>query len=524
MAEELLREDDLQQIRARGVGVDDVRQQLAILRNPPPYTRLLRACAAGDGIRILDEAEIAAALSAHERAAGAGRFTCFVPASGAATRMFRALLALLEREPKLDATRLEQLATGGDKDAPEVRQVWTSLDRFAFVPSLRAALAQHGVDLGAAVRAGDVATVLGALLHEHGLDYASLPKGLLAFHRAAEGPRTACEEHLVDAASYARASDGAVRLHFTVSPQHLDGFRALLARVQAEHERRLGVRFAIGFSHQDPATDTVAVDLEGRPFRDADDVLLFRPGGHGALLDNLGRCAADLVYVKNIDNVVPDHLKGPVVHWKKVLGGLLATLQERIFAALRRLDENPDAAAVDAALTLLRTELGIVPPDGSATDAPARLAFARARLDRPLRVCGMVPCEGDPGGGPFWVRARSGETSLQIVETAQIDTADASQQAMLAGSTYFNPVDLACGLRDHRGKAFDLARHVDPEAVFISEKSSGGRKLRALERPGLWNGSMADWTTVFVAVPAATFNPVKTINDLLKPQHQPPAA
>jgi hypothetical protein len=523
MAEELLKEDDLQQIRARGVDADDVRRQLAILRDPPPYTRLLRACAAADGIRVLGEAEVAAALAAHERAAAAGRFTCFVPASGAATRMFRALLAVLEREPKLDATRLEALASGGDKDAREVHEVWTSLARFAFVPVLRDVLAKDGVDLDAAVRDGDVATVLAALLHEHGLDYAALPKGLLAFHRYSDAPRTACEEHLVDAATYARAANGAVRLHLTVSPQHLAGFKELLARAQPGHERRLGARFTIGFSHQEPSTDTVASDLDGNPFRDADGRLLFRPGGHGALLENLGRADADLAYVKNIDNVVPDHLKAPVVHWKKVLGGLLATLQEKIFGALRRLDDGSDPTAVDDALVLLRDELGIVPPDGTANDAASRRAFARAKLDRPLRVCGMVPCEGDPGGGPFWVRARNGEASPQIVETAQVDVADAAQQAMLAGSTYFNPVDLACGLRDHRGKPFDLARHVDHEAVFISEKSSGGRKLRALERPGLWNGSMADWSTVFVAVPTATFNPVKTINDLLKPQHQPPA-
>ena len=521
MAEEILTEDDLAQIHARGVDVEDVRRQLAILRNPPPYTRLLRACAAHDGIRVLGDAEVAAALAGHEEAAGAGRFTCFVPASGAATRMFRALLAVLEREPRLDAAKLEQLAAGGDKDAREVREVWTSLEHFAFVPSLRDALARRGTDLAAAVRGGDVAIVLDALLHESGLDYAALPKGLLEFHHSPAGPRTACEEHLVDAASYARASDGNVRLHFTVSPQHLAGFRALLARVQPEHERRLRVRFTIAFSHQEPATDTVAVDLDGNPFRDPDGTLLFRPGGHGALLDNLGRAGADLAYVKNIDNVVPDHLKGPVVHWKKVLGGLLATLQEKVFAALRRLDENPDGAAVEAALTLLRDDLGIAPPAGAATDAASRLAFARRKLDRPLRVCGMVPCEGDPGGGPFWVRSADGEASPQIVETAQIDAADPAQQAMLAGSTYFNPVDLACGLRDHHGRPFDLARHVDPQAVFLSEKSSGGRKLRALERPGLWNGSMADWSTVFVAVPTATFNPVKTINDLLKPQHQP---
>jgi len=523
MAEDLLTNQDLKHVRARGVDEDDVRRQLAILRDPPPYTRLLRACAAGDGIRLLDDAALSAALAAHDEAAAAGRFTCFVPASGAATRMFRAPLAVLEREPQLDATRLEALASAGDADAREVSEAWRSLDRFAFLPSLRDALAACGADLDGAVRDGAVASVLGALLREGGLGYASLPKGLLAFHRSPDGPRTACEEHLVDAASYARADGGSVRLHLTVSPQHLAGFRGLLERVQAAHERRLGARFTIEFSHQAPSTDTVAVDLEGNPFRDADGQLLFRPGGHGALLENLGRCGADLAYVKNIDNVVPDHLKGPVVHWKKVLGGLLASLQAKVFAVLRRLDTDPDAVAVEAALALLQVEFGIAPPAGAAGDSAERLAFARRKLDRPLRVCGMVPCEGDPGGGPFWVRSGNGEASPQIVETAQVDASDPAQQALIAGSTYFNPVDLACGLRDHRGKAFDLARHVDREAVFLSEKSSGGRKLRALERPGLWNGSMADWSTVFVAVPTATFNPVKTLNDLLKPQHQAPA-
>jgi hypothetical protein len=252
--------------------------------------------------------------------------------------------------------------------------------------------------------------------------------------------------------------------------------------------------------------------------------LLFRPGGHGALLDNLARCGADLAYVKNIDNVVPDHRKGPVIHWKKVLGGLLAQLQERVHALVRRLETQPDDATVEQALAMLRDELGTPAPDAVARgDAATRLDFARRKLARPLRVCGMVPCEGDPGGGPFWVRGRDGAETLQIVETAQIDTGDPEQKAILDGSPYFNPVDLVCALRDHRGEPFDLARHVDPEAVFLSEKSAGGRKLRALERPGLWNGSMADWSTVFVAVPIETFNPVKTINDLLKPQHQPPA-
>lgn len=523
MAEELLSEEDLQQIRTRGLAVDDVRQQLGVLRDPPPYTALLRGCSPGDGVRVLTDAEVAAALDAHAAAAGAGRFLCFVPASGAATRMFRALLAVLEQDPRLTAATLEQRAAGGDKDAREVLEVWQNLARFAFVGDLRAALARRGGDLDAAVRAGDVATVLDALLDEAGLGYASLPKGLLAFHRYPDAPRTAFEEHLVDAARYARAGDGAVRLHLTVSPQHLAGFEGLLARVRPRHEQQLDARFTVGFSHQESSTDTVAVDLDGRPFRDADGQLLFRPGGHGALLENLARSGADLAYVKNIDNVVPDHLKPPVVHWKKVLGGLLVQLQAKVFATLARLEAASDASAVDAALALLRDDLGTTPPDAVARgDAALRREFARAKLARPLRVCGMVPCEGDPGGGPFWVRTRDGGASLQIVETAQIDLGDPAQRAMLDGSTHFNPVDLVCALRDHAGRPFDLARHVDREAVFISEKSSGGRKLRALERPGLWNGSMADWSTAFVAVPAATFNPVKTINDLLRPPHQPP--
>ena len=524
MAEQLLRDDDLQQIRERGLGIDDVREQLAILRNPPPYTRLLRACTHGDGIHVLTPDVVDAALSRHAAAAAAGRFLCFVPASGAATRMFRALLAALESDPRVARADLERRAGAGDKDAREVLEFADGLPRFAFTAALRDAMRAHGADLDASVRAGALGDVLRFLLQDEGLDYAALPKGLLAFHRYRDTARTAFEEHLVDAACYARARDGATRLHCTVSEHHLAGFAALLDAVRAGHEAHLGARFDVSFSHQAPSTDTVAVDLDGQPFRDADGTLLFRPGGHGALLDNLARSGADIAYVKNIDNVVPDHLKEPVVHWKKVLGGLLVTLQEATFAALRRLEDDPSPATVAAALDLLAGKLDTpTPPDVAGAAPGTRLDYARRKLARPLRVCGMVECEGDPGGGPFWVADADGTASPQIVESAQIDPADAGQVALLAGSTHFNPVDLVCGLRDHHGRPFDLARHVDPKAVFISEKSSGGRKLRALERPGLWNGSMADWNTIFVEVPTATFNPVKTVNDLLRPQHQPPA-
>jgi len=526
MTEELLTDDDRAAIAARGLASEDVDRQLAILRSPPPYTRLLRACTPGDGIHVLSESAAASALEPHAEAAPAGRFLCFVPASGAATRMFRAPLAVLERDANIDRQALDRLVAGGDKDAREVAELVDALDRFAFTAALAAAMQKRGDDLATARRSGDVAAILGGLLRATGLDYASLPKGLLAFHRYGTTPRTAFEEHLVDAAEIARDAGGDVRLHFTVSEHHLAGFEALLQRVRSGHESALAAHFAISFSHQAPSTDTVAVDGDGRPFRDADGKLLFRPGGHGALLANLGRCDADVAFVKNIDNVVPDHLKGPVVHWKKVLGGLLVQLQDRVCTALRRLEDDASPAAVDAGIALLASELDTPAPAELASATPdTRLDWVQRKLARPLRVCGMVRNEGETGGGPFWVgeRRRSDATGTpQIVETAQIDLGDDGQKRILAASTHFNPVDLVCALRDHHGRPYDLARHVDPEAVFLSEKSSGGRKLRALERPGLWNGSMADWNTVFVDVPASTFNPVKTVNDLLRPQHQPP--
>jgi len=513
-----LHEEDLRHIAERGMSRQDVERQLALLRDPQRYTPLARACTPGDGIRVLSEREVEAALDAQAKAAADGRFLCFVPASGAATRMFRALLAVRSRAPAAERAALLREAEAGDADAREVLAFADGLPRFAFAEDLRTSLARHGADLDRLAARGEIGPVLEHLLEPVGLDYASLPKGLLKFHRyPGDEARTAFEEHLVEAARYARARDGRAALHLTVSPQHLAGFESRLAAVRARYEERLGARYAVAFSHQEPATDTVAVDLDGRPFRDASGALLFRPGGHGALLANLARSGADLAYVKNIDNVVPDHRKDVVVRWKRVLGGLLVLLQHEVFAALRRLEQQPGAESVAAAAEVLRGRLGVP----LARDADA--VTVRRLLARPLRVCGMVRCEGDPGGGPFWVRSKDGLESPQIVETAQVDPHDPEQRRILASPSHFNPVDLACALRDHEGRPFDLARHVDRDAVFISEKSSGGRKLRALEHPGLWNGSMADWSTVFVEVPAETFNPVKTVNDLLRAEHQPAA-
>lgn len=507
---------DREQIAARGTSVEEVQRQLALFAHPPAATRLDRACTPGDGLRVLGEAERTALGAAHDAAAAGGRFLKFVPASGAASRMFKAPLWALGRPEPARRDGLARLAAEGNGDARDLVALMDGLERIGFLPDLAAAVAARGHDLHALLAAGTWGEILAAMLTTDGLDYGARPKGLIPFHRYGDGSRTPVEEHLVEAAAYVRDRDGRCRLHFTVSPQHLDAFRALLARVQPAAERRLGARFEIGFSFQKPSTDTIAADETNGPFRTRDGRLLFRPGGHGALLENLGDLGADLVYVKNVDNVVPERLLAPTAAWKRALGGLLVTLQQRIFALLEDLDRpTPSPAVLDAALAFVTTELLLPAP------ARADAATLRARLDRPLRVCGMVRNLGDPGGGPFWVRGRDGGVTAQIVETAQVDAGDPGQKALLAAATHFNPVDLVCALRDRRGAPYRLAGFVDRDAVFLSQKSHEGRVLKALEHPGLWNGAMAGWNTVFVEVPSITLNPVKTVNDLLRPEHQP---
>jgi hypothetical protein len=489
-----------------------------LFRNPPPYTRVLRPCRPGDGIRALSLADHAELLSHFDAAARRGRTAKFVPASGAATRMFKDLMSFLASPP------------GTEVPGP-VRTFFDNLPRFAFYADLAAALAADGISLDQAMREGDWRAVLSHLLEKPGLGYAECPKGLLPFHRYPEGPRTPFEEHLVEAAAIDRDEDGLCLLHFTVSPEHQEGFERLLDRVRPALEERYDCRFEVSFSSQRHATDTLAVDPQNRPFRLADGSLLFRPGGHGALLDNLnelGRDGWDIVLLKNIDNVVPDERK-PVVHlWKRLLGGCLLAVREQAFSHLDRL-EALDGLRGKRAEGVLREageflagELCRPLPEGfTEGDARERQRFLMEALDRPIRVCGVVRNQGEPGGGPFWVESPSGGISPQIVETSQIDPKDPEQQAALVASTHFNPVDITCGLRDRHGRRYDLHRFVDPATVFIAEKSHAGSPLKALERPGLWNGAMAGWNTVFVEVPDATFAPVKTVLDLLRPEHQP---
>ena len=505
----LFTDRDRQDMAARGIAEDTAAAQLARFRAGTPWIRLHRPCTLGDGIAVLRADDMEALCHRYDEAAAAGRVMKFVPASGAASRMFHALMQPLEGGP------------AALHDDPSLHRFVDNLQDFAFYGELAAAARTGGGDLQALVARGHVHDVLEFLLTPRGLNYAALPKALIPFHRYDDGCRTALEEHVADAAAHTLDRDRVVRLHVTVGPgcerEFSDAIRGIRARYAAA-----GIECRIGTSPQHPSTDTIAADAEGRPFRDRQARLLFRPGGHGALLENLQAVGADIVHLTNIDNVVHGRLKSETYRYKKALGGYLAALQAETFAHLERLEAGQaNSAQVQHILAFARKTWSLsVPGDLPARSTAEQSRFLVAKLNRPLRVCGVVKNLGEPGGGPFWTEGPDGDRSLQIVETSQVDASAASQRNALQAATHFNPVDIVCGMRDYRGRPFRLEAFTDPDACFISDKAYEGRALRALEHPGLWNGAMARWNTAFVEVPLATFNPVKTVFDLLRPEHQ----
>lgn len=460
----LLTDDDRRRIAAHGLAEEEVLRQIALFQNPPPPARLLRPATADDGIVRIDPARHAELLARSERGALDGRLMKFVPASGAATRMFAALKSA------------EQEIKEKNREGERTGDFLEGIERLAFFDDLAAACRARGIRLGEAAASGTFEEILPVLLSPPptGLGYESLPKALIPFHRYPDGVRTPFEEHLEEAAATVRDGRGVCRVHFTVAPEWRERFEERLEKARPALERAHGATLDVGFSSQAPSTDTLAVDEENNLFRLDDGSLLYRPGGHGALLRNLEATRGDLVFIKNIDNVQPRARRGVTLLWKKLLAGFLLETLERL--------GDPG---------------------------------------RPVRVCGVVRNEGEPGGGPFWVADEMGATSLQIVEGAQVNHADPSQEAVWKASTHFNPVDLVCALRAPDGTPYRLEEFVDPTAVFIARKSQDGRVLKALERPGLWNGALARWHTVFVEVPIETFTPVKTVFDLLRPEHQP---
>ena len=473
--------NDILQIEAHGLSVADVKRQIDDFRRGYPSLPIVRAASVGDGIKRFDEEGIAKAEAYYESRAKALRTIKFVPASGAATRMFKELFEYVN----------------DDKRTPGIDKLIVNLEKFAFFPELAKYLKPQ-ID--------DKDVVRNIIID--GLKYGAKPKGLVTFHAYKEGARKPVEEHLVEAALYASNGEEAT-IHFTVSPEHQEGFEALLQERQAHYEKKFDIKYRVSFSQQSPATDTIAVNPDNTPFRTEEGKLLFRPAGHGALIANLNKLDADIIFVKNIDNVTTDERKADTVTFKKVLAGELLRLQARSFELSRALNEGRDVE-VEAA-TFLREELCCRLPEGASRELIVK------SLDRPIRVCGMVKNEGEPGGGPFWVKDDEGREQLQIAESSQIAKED---MHLMKEATHFNPVDLVCGVQRYDGTKYDLTKYTDPKTGFISSKSAGGRELRAQELPGLWNGAMANWNTLFVEVPITTFSPVKVVQDLLRPEHQ----
>ena len=504
----VLRDADLAQLAERGIPPAEAERQLVLLERPAGHAQLVRPCTPGDGIERLDDARVGALLAQHAEAAARGRVSAFVPASGAATRMFRELLAARELPGPLEPRAMRASA---DANARALASFIDELPRFAFADALAAAVTRHGQRLETLRQRGPGRAVLDAFLDPSGLDAARAAKGLLYFHREGGEVRTAFEEHLIEACALASDSSGTRTLDVTVSPEHRPGFERLLAERTPALAKRHGGAWRVSFSEQHPSTDTIAAQPGGGPFRDQRGRLLFRPAGHGALITNLAESGGDLVFLKNIDNVAVSRLKPETERWSRALVGLAAELAYAVHGWCARLALGD--GALDGARAFAAADLGLELPAGVSA------AQARVLLDRPVRVCGMVANTGEPGGGPFWVRDRAG-VSRQIVESTQVDPRSAEQASILLGATHFNPVFLAASLRDAQGRPHDLSRFVDDAAVIITRKSSGGRDLLALERPGLWNGAMARWHTRFVEVPLAVFNPVKTVFDLLRPEHQ----
>jgi len=503
-------ESDNLQLDIKGISGDRIEEQLACFKKGFPYLKIQASASVEKGILAIPENDSSAYLDIWANyLKGDKTIVKFVPASGAASRMFKDLFEYIDS----DETTLE---------TPFLKTFFENISRFAFYDRLQTVCIENeNQTIEELTTSGGYKQILRNLLFGQGLNYGQLPKGLLLFHQYPEGARTAMEEHLVEGALYACNATRQVNIHFTVSPEHRELFCQTAEAKTEEYEQRLGVKYRIAFSEQKPSTDTIAVDSENQPFRDDDGNLVFRPGGHGALIENLNDISADVVFIKNIDNVVPDAFKPVTVHYKKLLAGVLIHYQQKIFDYLHRIDSGRyKHAELVGMVYFLQNELHIKNPETKMLEDAELALYIKSKLNRPLRVCGMVRNQGEPGGGPFLAVNSDGTISLQILESSQIDREKPAMKQLYEHGTHFNPVDLVCALRNYKGEKFDLTRHIDKNTGFISLKSKNGKELKALELPGLWNGSMSDWNTVFVEVPIETFNPVKTVNDLLRPEHQ----
>ncbi|NOY36089.1 MAG: DUF4301 family protein [Chlorobi bacterium] len=498
---------DLDQFNRKGIPPLKIEEQLARFESGFQHTNVIRPAIPGDGIIRLSSQDQEKYKQRFEEQGKSVNMMRFIPASGAATRMFKELFNAREQ---LSGNHPYELSE-------EAQRFFDRLENFPFYRYLAEVMEKNGTPLKKERNKKACLSILEFVLDEKGLNYGQKPKGQILFHHYPDGNRTAFEEHLVESTGYARQENELVFNHFTVSPQHRSGFEQILSAVKEKLEKQYGVLYHTSFSVQKSSTDTIAVDPDHKPFRLDDGSILFRPGGHGALIENLNDLDTNLVFIKNIDNVAPDYLKKDTVNWKKILGGILLSLLGRIYGFQQMLEQNPlSDIDLKQMIDFARKELCVY-----INQEVKGVEELREMFFRPVRVCGMVRNEGESGGGPFWVRDNDGKVSLQIVESAQIDMNDPEKYEIVSGSTHFNPVDIVCSVRDFAGRKYDLRDFVNHDSGFISQKSFGGRDLKALELPGLWNGAMAGWITLFVEVPPSTFTPVKTVNDLLRKEHQP---
>ncbi len=495
----MLNNKDKRLIAKKGISENHIEQQLKDFRTGFPFLKIdAPASIENGGVKKPSQSEQEHYIKAWEKyIAGGKEIVKFVPASGAASRMFKDMFSFLDAKYDNPETEFE-------------KTFFTNIHQFAFFEVLNTI-----ADIDKLLQNGQYKDICANMLEKEGLNYGNLPKGMLLFHSYTDGARTPMEEHLVEGALYAN-SGKKVKIHFTVSAEHLDYFMNKVEEKLPYFEQKYGVKYDITFSEQKPSTDTIAATSNNEPFRDEQGNLVFRPGGHGALIENLNDIDADIIFIKNIDNVVPDRLKGETVKYKKLLAGMLVSLQQKSFEYLKALDSGADEMKIKEIAEFLEKQLCCHPAKRQKIDAD----YLKHKLNRPMRICGMVKNVGEPGGGPFLAYNRDGSISLQILESNQIDKSNAEYMRMFKEGTHFNPVDLVCAVKNYKGEHFTLPDYVDKSTGFISSKSKNGKELKALELPGLWNGAMSDWNTIFVEVPLITFNPVKTVNDLLRKEHQ----
>jgi hypothetical protein len=509
---------EIEQFSSKGIDARTIEKQIHHFKTGFPFAELTEPATISNGIRLLGQEEINQYTDKYDQLSRTVNILKFVPASGAATRMFKQLFTFKEH---VECGNDPEVLLA-DKSFNSIHHFLNDLEKFAFYNDLSECMKKDGLSISDCIKNKNYTAIIDYVLFEKGLNYSNLPKALLKFHQYGNISRTAIEEHLVESANYCKDKDNVCAVHFTISPEHKDKFTELVESVKTNYEKAFNVLFNISYSFQNPATDTIAVNMENDPVKEKDGKLVFRPAGHGALIDNLNAVDAEVVFIKNIDNIVPDRLKDETYRYKKALGGMLLELYHKIKHYLELIETgNCSNELLVEIAGFAERELFIKADAGfDYMTFQHKCDYLFGKMNRPIRICGMVKNEGEPGGGPFWVRKNANSVSLQIVETSQINLQNHEQSNILKASTHFNPVDLVCCMIDCTGKKFNLHNFVDPETGFISIKSKDGKDIKAMELPGLWNGAMADWITIFVEVPLITFNPVKTVNDLLRKEHQ----